>query len=112
MDTWHIEGNYVEERNRELSVPAQFASLVRAEVHTMFLEKNQMPTIDKIFEQINQIHPEGPTTRGEDSHCKWLWGRTTLYKFMNRIGFCYEKKKFHYEHTREKMKSFPWGKII
>ncbi len=28
VDTWHIEDNYVEERNRELSVPAHFASLV------------------------------------------------------------------------------------
>ncbi len=42
VDTWHIEDNYVEERNRELSVPAHFASLVRAVVHTMFFgEKNK-----------------------------------------------------------------------
>ncbi len=39
VDTWHIEDNFVEERNGELSVPAHFASLVGAVVHTIFKEK-------------------------------------------------------------------------
>ena len=32
----------------------------------------------------------------------WIWSRSTLYRFMKSIGFAYEDKLSHYQHTRDR----------
>ena len=30
----------------------------------------------------------------------WVWSRSTLYRFINRIGIVYNDRVTHYEHTK------------
>ncbi len=45
VNTWHIGDNFVEERNRTLSMPAHFASFSRADGRFVVLEKTRMPNL-------------------------------------------------------------------
>ena len=33
----------------------------------------------------------------------WIWSRSTLHRFIKSIGFAYEDKTSHYQHTRDRV---------
>ena len=91
-------------------VPKNYCSVIRQIVRDVFLEKIQVPTIDTVFEKISQLKVEDVEHHNlftsneileQDAHI-WKWSRTTLYNFMKSIGFVYEDKLSHYEHTKNR----------
>ena len=64
----------------------------------MISEKNLQVTV-KDVEHSNLF--DGPDIPIPDIPV-WIWSRSTLYRFMKSIGFAYEDKLSHYQHTRDR----------
>ena len=82
-------------REREMSVPEEFITIVRKTIMTMYKAKEHV-TIDTILGKLQA------NKGGRKKHAKWIWSRTTLYNFLvKKMHFVYKKKKNHYESLKE-----------
>ena len=89
-------------------VPSEFSSLVRKLGRDIFLEKKHQSTIDNFYERKVGVQVKGDVLLNLfpgsqlpslDSQV-WIWSRSTLYRYMKPIGFVYDDRDTHYEHTR------------
>ena len=92
------------------TIPENFSSVVRHTIRDIYLEGNKVPTLNHIlerlkqkkvrdFEHLNLFH--GNEMPNPDSKI-WIWGRSTLHRFMKSIGFIYGEKISHYEYTKNR----------
>ena len=95
---------------RPSQVPKGMHTVVRKVIRDLFLEKKTTPTLDTIFERlcvltVHDVHDLNFFNES-DIPCMtskvWLWSRTTLYRFMESIGFVYGDRVSHYEHTKNR----------
>ena len=91
-------------------VPKNYCSVIRQIVRDLLLEKIQVPTIDIVFERISQLKVGDVDNHNfftsneipDQDEYIWKWSRSTLYNFMKSVGFVYEDKLSHYEHTKSR----------
>ena len=96
--------------SRSSIVPSEFSKLVRKFVRDVFLEKKHQPTIYNTYERIvdvqgkNVVHSNlFPSSQLPSLDSKvWIWSMSTLYRYMKSIGFVYDERYMHYEHTRRR----------
>lgn len=87
-----------EERTRAMTVPSVFIRIIRQAIRELLLTRQEMPTLNSIIDCINTRSQESDPHSG----LTWTYGRTTLYRFMQRYGFKFLQRKTHYEYTRER----------
>ena len=104
---WPIESGDHVRACQESKVPKTFAIIVR-KVRDLFLEKNVVPAINRIYERISSLKVQHvlhfnlfvgidiPT----DDRKLWVWSRSNLHRFMKKIGFVYDDRLVRYEHTK------------
>lgn len=72
------------------------------------MEKKQLPIVDSVYERVSQLTAndvehlnlfEGDVVPDSDAAI-WPWSRSSLYRFMTRIGFIYEEQVSHYERSK------------
>ena len=91
--------------------PNNFSSVVRHVIREMYLERTSVPTPDSILDRLRQkkvsdlersnLFDNNSSIPAPESDI-WVWGRTSLYKFMKKIGFIHGEKISHYEYTRQR----------
>ena len=99
VDNWRISDGYVESRNREMKVPEEWGGVVRSCVYDIFAEKKNFPTVTIIHKFLTSkrwmlsgsLRPE-----------KFKWSRSTLFRFMLRLGFGHSPRQYYYEGVRER----------
>ena len=110
IKNWFYEGGQSVKTPHDSEVPSSMAVLVRKIIRDMFLEKKLQPTIDSTYERIIELKVEDVENlnlfNGADIPITespvWIWSRSTLYRFMKSIGFVYEDRISHYQHTRDR----------
>ena len=94
--------------SQESNVPESFEILLRKVVRDLFLEKNIVPSVNRIYGRITSLEVRhelnlnlfvGINTPTEESKV-WVWSRSTLYQLMKKIGFVYGEQISHYENTK------------
>ena len=90
---------------KKQAVPEKFSSLFRQVICVICLEKNEVPSIESIFERISALKIrdvlllnifEDESEIDQESSA-WTWCRMTLYSFMKSVGFVHEERVSHYE---------------
>ena len=85
--------------------PQKFSSLVHQVVRDIYIEKNEVSSIDSIFERISSfkiqdvLHLnifEDENDFDEESSA-WTWCIVSLYRFMKSVGFVHEEIFSHYQ---------------
>lgn len=108
VDNWPHQDGAKLKYNTQMNVPEKFEALVRSVIRDLFLEKKKVPTLDLILEKLQELKVqdvdhlnlfENENMPPEDSKI-WLWGRTTLFKFMKSIGFAFDDHVSPYEHKK------------
>ena len=108
LNNWFYEGGQSVKTPHDSEVPHSMAALVRKIIRDIFLERKRQPAIDSIYERIIELKVEDVENlnffSGSDIPIPespvWIWSRSTLYRFMKSIGFVYEGRISHYQHTR------------
>ena len=91
-------------------IPDNFCSVIRQVVRDICLERERVPTLDRIleklrektvqdFEHLNLFH-DGDIPSSESPI--WIWSRTSLYRFMKSTGFIYGDRVSHYEYIKNR----------
>ena len=110
VENWRFKAGENLEIAQKCAVPNNFSIIVRQIIRDTFLAKKKLPTVDHIYEKICDLKVkdvahlnlfEGDEFPAGESNI-WIWSRSTLYRFMKRIGFVYEDRVTHYEHTRNR----------
>ena len=104
---FHEVGEHVAVQQKS-QVPDNFRTIVRQTIRDLFLEKKQVPTLDTIFEKLLQIRVEDINHLNIldtadlclDGSTVWKRSRSTLCRFMKKIGFVYDDRVTHYEYTK------------
>lgn len=109
VDEWPMESGQNVTCKQPFSVPENYVVLVRKVIREILLEKKKVPSIDEVFNRISELTVSDVQSLNlfeenvpEEDEQVWIWGRTTLYRFMLRSGFAYENKVSHYEYTKNR----------
>ena len=110
VENWRFKAGKNLEVARKCAVPNNFSIIARQIIRDTFLAKKKLPTVDHIYEKNSGLKVrdvshlnlfEGDGITASESNV-WIWSRSTLYRFMKRIGFVYEDRVTNYEHTRNR----------
>lgn len=110
VENWKYDEGDVILFKREQIVPENFASLVRYAIREVVLEKKRNLTIDDVLEKLKSITAEEVDHLnlfpGEEipdrTEIIWKWSRSTLYRFMIKLGFMHDDRVTHYEYTKSR----------
>ena len=78
-------------------------------IRDLFAEKNKVPTLGYIRTKLKSLNISGMAQHNlfddqlvtEEQQTIWVWGRTTLYRYMQSIGLIYDRIS-HYEHAKQR----------
>ena len=107
MHNWSTDSGSHVQVSQENDVPESFETIVRKVVRDLFLEKNVVLSVNRIYERSTSLEVRhvpnmnlflGTDIPTEESKL-WLWSRSTLYRFMKKIGFVYGERISHYGNT-------------
>ena len=98
VTNWKFQGAQCVQRNRSMNVGKKYESVVRQVIRNLFLEKKEVPTLDSVLTKLKGLNLSDVVQHNLfDDHFVpaeeekiWTWVRTTLYRYMQSIGFIYD----------------------
>ena len=78
-------------------------------IRDLLAEKNKVPTLGYILTKLKSLNVSDVVQHNlfddqlvtEEQQTIWVWGRTTLYRYMQSIGFIHDRIS-HYEHAKQR----------
>ena len=109
VENWRFKAGETLQVSQKYVVPNKFSIIVRQIIRYIFLAK-KLPTVDHIYEKICNLKVEDVfhlnLFEGDElpdsARNIWVLPRSTLCRFMKRIGFVYEDCVTCCEHTRNR----------
>ena len=107
---WKFQDADSVRRNRSLNVPEKYESVVLQVIRDLFLEKKKVPTLDNILTKLKSLNVSDVVRHNlfddqlvlREEELIWPWSRTTLYRYMQSIGFINDDRISHYKQTKQR----------
>ena len=110
VQNWPFQRGSQVQFSQYIQVPESFAIIVLKVIRDLFIEKNVVPSVNRIYERISSLKERhvldlnlffGIVIPTNDSKLR-VWSRSTFHRFMRKIVFVYDHRLTRYEYTKKR----------